>query len=50
VDNVAVGQTPDLGQGGRWMRAKLISWKHLLFTAAVFAAFVLAAGARFKPQ
>jgi hypothetical protein len=32
------------------MRAKLGSWKHLLFTVAVLATFALAAGARFKPK
>jgi hypothetical protein len=32
------------------MRAKLSSWKHLLFTAAALAALALAAGARIKPN
>jgi hypothetical protein len=32
------------------MRAKVMSWKHLLFTAAVLATLALAAGARYKPK
>jgi hypothetical protein len=32
------------------MRAKIMSWKHLLYTAAAVAALALAAGARYKPH
>ena len=32
------------------MRAKVISWKHLLYTTAALAMLVLAAGARYKPK
>jgi hypothetical protein len=32
------------------MRAKIISWKHLLYTVAALAMLALAAGARFKPK
>jgi hypothetical protein len=32
------------------MRAKLSSWKHLLFTAAVLATLALAAGAKYRPH
>jgi hypothetical protein len=32
------------------MRAKVLSWKRLLFTAATLATLALAAGARFKPN
>jgi hypothetical protein len=32
------------------MRAKLNSWKPLLFTAAALATLALAAGARYKPR
>jgi hypothetical protein len=32
------------------MRAKFSGWKHLLYTAAVFATLALAAGARYKPR
>jgi hypothetical protein len=32
------------------MRAKFTGWKSLLFTAAVLATVVLAAGARYKPH
>jgi hypothetical protein len=32
------------------MRAKIISWKHLLYTAATLATLALAAGARYKPK
>jgi hypothetical protein len=33
-----------------WMRAKLnaIPWKHLVYTGATLATFLLAAGAKFK--
>jgi hypothetical protein len=37
-------------QGGDRMRAKLAGWKSLLFTMAVLATLVLAAGARYKPH
>ena len=36
--------------GGVLMRAKLSSWKHLLFTAAVLATLALAAGAKYRPH
>jgi hypothetical protein len=32
------------------MRAKFSGWKATLFTAAVLATLVLAAGARYKPK
>jgi hypothetical protein len=32
------------------MRAKIMSWKPWLFTAAVLATLALAAGARYKPK
>jgi hypothetical protein len=32
------------------MRAKMISWKHLLYTVAALATLTLAAGARYKPK
>jgi hypothetical protein len=32
------------------MRAKMMSWKHLLYTTAALATLVLAAGARYKPK
>jgi hypothetical protein len=32
------------------MRAKFSGWKNLLYTTAVLATLVLAAGARFKPH
>jgi hypothetical protein len=32
------------------MRAKIMSWKHLLYTVAALATLALAAGARYKPQ
>ena len=32
------------------MRAKIIGWKHLLYTAAALATLALAAGARYKPK
>jgi hypothetical protein len=32
------------------MRAKMARLKHLLFTTAVMATLVLAAGARYKPR
>jgi hypothetical protein len=32
------------------MRAKMTSWKHLLYTTAVLATLALAAGARYKPK
>ena len=32
------------------MRAKFSGWKSLLYTTAVLAALMLAAGARFKPH
>ena len=37
-------------RGGVWMRAKLSSLRHLLFTAAALATLALAAGARYKPK
>jgi hypothetical protein len=32
------------------MRAKLNSWKHLLFTVAALATLALAAGAKYRPK
>jgi len=37
-------------QGGDRMRAKFSGWKNMLFSAAVLATLVLAAGARYKPK
>ena len=37
-------------RGGVWMRAKLNSLKHLLFTAAALATLALAAGAKYRPK
>jgi uncharacterized membrane protein len=33
-----------------WMRAKIMTWKHLLYAAAALATVALAAGARYKPH
>jgi hypothetical protein len=45
-----LAHTADLATEEVWMRAKVMSWKHWLFTAAVLATLALAAGARYKPK
>jgi hypothetical protein len=32
------------------MRAKVMTWKHLLYSTAALATLALAAGARYKPK